>query len=107
MSHDQPINLELLQVAPMIVNGRTIIPTKPLSASVSFNEADALYLAEIEQLGVSVHGETREMLTAAIEDEITVLWSRYACTRDEKLTRAAQALKRWVRIAFREAPDAA
>jgi hypothetical protein len=106
MSHEQPINLEPVQVGPVTAHGLTIIPTEPLSASVLFDNAGALYLAEIKPLGVSVHGETLEMLTAAIEDDIAVLWSRYACARDEKLTKGAQALKGRAGAVFREAPNA-
>lgn len=47
------------------------------------------------------------MLAAAIEDEIAVLWARYACAPDDKLTPAAAALKRRVLSLFRELPDAA
>ena len=86
----------------MTVNTRTVAPIEPLSASVTFDEGDALYLAEIEHLGVSAYGETREMLEAAIEDEIAVLWAQYACASDDNLTRAARALKERVQAAFQE-----
>lgn len=107
VDHIEPVDLEQIMIGPVPVGDRTVTPVEQLFASVSFDEADALYLAEIERLGLSVHGETREMLTAAIEDEIAVLWSRYACAPDEKLTRAARALKVRVFNMFQETSDAA
>lgn len=103
----EPVDLEDIPIGLVPVGDRALTPTEPLSASVSFDEADALYLAEVESLGLSVCGETREMLNAAIEDDIVVLWSRYASAPDEKLTRAALALKARVRATFRETSDAA
>jgi hypothetical protein len=96
-----------MQIERVSVGNKTVAPIQPLFASVSLDEADALYLADVERLGVSVHAETREMLAAAIEDEIAVLWSRYACAPDDALTPAAAALKRRVLSLFIEVPDAA
>jgi hypothetical protein len=107
VDHIEPIDLDAIKIGPVQVGDRTVRPKEPLSASVSFDEADVLYLAEVDGLGVSVFGETREMVSAAIEDEIAVLWSRYACAPDEKLTRAARALKVRVNSAFREESNAA
>lgn len=107
VDHIEPVDLEDIPIGLVPVGDRALTPTEPLSASVSFDEADALYLAEVESLGLSVCGETREMLNAAIEDDIVVLWSRYASAPDEKLTRAALALKARVRATFRETSDAA
>jgi hypothetical protein len=107
VDHIEPVDLGSIDVGPVRIDGRLVVPIEPLTASVSFDEAETLYLAEIERLGVLVYGETRDMLSAAIEDEIVVLWSRYACSPDEKLTRAAQTLKARVRDAFHESSDAA
>jgi hypothetical protein len=102
-----PVDLEQIAIRRVLVGKKAVAPIGPLFASVRFDHADALYLADVEQLGVSVHAETREMLAAAIEDEIAVLWSRYACASDEKLTPAAAALKRRVLSLFTEVTDAA
>lgn len=103
----RPGYLEDIAINRVVVEQTAIAPVEPLFASVRHDEADALYLAHVERLGVSVHAETREMLAAAIEDEIAVLWARYACAPDDKLTPAAAALKRRVLSLFRELPDAA
>lgn len=89
------------------VNGRTLQPIEPLIIAIRFDDADRLYLAEIDALGVSAFAETMDRLQAAIEDEIAVLWSWYACAPDETLTPAARRLKTRVRTVFREMPDAA
>lgn len=107
MDHIEPVDLEQILIGPVPVDGRTVAPVEPLYACVSFDEADALYLADVERLGISVHAETREMLAAAIDDEIAVFWSRYACAPDEKLTPAALALKVRVLSAFKVSSDAA
>ncbi len=107
VDHIEPVDLEPISVSAIIFDGRTVSPIEALTASVSFDESDALFLAEIDQLGLSVCGETREMLMAAIEDEIAVLWTRYACEQDEKLTPAALVLKARVLAAFQESSDAA
>lgn len=103
----RPVDLEDIAIGRVVVRHTAIAPVEPLFASVSLDEADALYLADVEVLGLSVHAETREMLAAAVEDEIAVLWARYACAPDDKLTPAAAALKRRVLSLFRELPDAA
>lgn len=107
VDHIEPVDLGDIPLGLISLRDRAVIPIQPLSASVSFDEIDALYLAEVESVGVTVHAETRELLKAAIEDDIAVLWSRYACTHDEKLTRAARALKSRMRAAFREVSNAA
>lgn len=103
----KPVDLGQIAIGQVAVGEKAIAPIEPLFASVSFDRADALYLADVERLGVSVHAETQEMLAAAIEDEIAVLWSRYACASDEKLTPAAAALERRVSSLFAEVTDAA
>lgn len=107
VDHIEPVDLGDIPLGLIPLRDRAVIPIQPLSASVSFDESDALYLAEVESVGVTVHAETRELLKAAIEDDIAVLWSRYACVPDEKLTRAARALKSRMRAAFREVSNAA
>jgi hypothetical protein len=102
-----PVDLEQIAIGRVLVGKKAIAPIGPLFASVTFDRGDALYLADVERLGISVHAETREMLATAIEDEIAVLWSRYACAADDKLTPAAAALKRRVLSLFAEVPDAA
>lgn len=81
---------------------RALIPIEPLYASVSFDESDSLYRAEIESLGISFHAVNQALLKTVLEGYIAVLWSRYACAPDEKLTRAARALKSRLKAAFRE-----
>lgn len=97
-----PVDLEQIAIRRVLVGGKAIAPIGPLFALVTFDHVDALYLADIERHGVSVHAESRGMLAAAIEDEIAVPWSRYACASDEKLTPAAAALKRRVLSLFAE-----
>lgn len=107
VNHIEPVDLEQISIELVAVGEKAVAPSRPLFASVTFDEADALYLANVEPLEITVHAETREMLSAAIEDEIAVLWSRYACASDEKLTPAAVALKQRVLSVFREVTDAA
>ena len=107
VDHIEPVDLSPLPVGPVAVGNVTVTPTETLSASVSFDESDAVYVADISPLNVSVFAETREMLTFALEDEIALLWKRYANAPDAKLTPAAQALKRRTLQAFRSSFDAA
>ncbi len=107
VDHIEPIDLEPIAIERVMVGDRLIRTRAPLAAQVAFDEADALYLAEIGSLNVSVCAETRELLAAALQDDLAVLWSRYACARDDKLTAAAQALKQRMLAAFEEATGAA
>ena len=107
VDHIEPVDLQDIDVKTIALEDRTIVPIESLAASVTFDERDVVYLAGIEPLGISVFGETREGLIAALTDEIAVLWSRYACEQDENLTPAARALKRNIKDAFREQPNAA
>ncbi len=94
------INYISIGLIPM--GKRALIPIEPLYASVSFDGADSLYRAEIESLGLACHAVNQALLKTVFEDYIAVLWSRYACAPDEKLTRAARALKSRLKAAFRE-----
>lgn len=107
VDHIEPVDLAPIAIERVTIGDKAIVPAEPLSADVTFDEADAVYLAEVEALDVSVFAETRELLAAAIHDDLAVLWSRYACAADDKLTPAAQALKERVRAAFAEAADGA
>lgn len=94
------INYISIGLIPM--GKRALIPIEPLYASVSFDESDSLYRAEIESLGLACHAVNQALLKTVFEDYIAVLWSRYACAPDEKLTRAARVLKSRLKAAFRE-----
>jgi hypothetical protein len=107
VDHIEPVNLDPEPIEEIIVENLHIVPLEPISADVSFDEEDAVYLASISSVGVSVFAEKRDSLREALHDEIVILWKRYASASDDKLTRAARALKRRVLEAFRGDVDAA
>lgn len=100
VDHIEPVNLESEEIEAVIVENLRVVPKEMLSAEVSFDETDAVYIAAIPELGISVFSEKRENLRDALDDEIALLWKRYAAAPDEKLTRAAQALKQRMLDAF-------
>lgn len=107
VEHIEPINLGAIDISEVIAGNVTIAPKEPISAAVSFDETDVVYQAENSELGVAVFAESRDMLEAAVQDELSLLWKRYAKASDEKLTPAAQTLKRRILAAFAEVIDAA
>lgn len=98
----EAVNLGGITITSVPVGDIAIQPKEMLSASVIFDEEDALFVAEIPSLRVKVHAETREMLEEAILDELALLWKRYAMADDAKLTPAAQTLKGRMLAAFHE-----
>lgn len=107
VDHIEPVNLESEEIEAVIVGNLRVVPKEKISAEVSFDETDAVYIAAIPELGISVFSEKREDLRDALNDEITLLWKRYAAAPDEKLTRAAQALKQRMLDAFHGENNAA
>jgi hypothetical protein len=107
VDHIEPVNLDPEAIEEIIADNLRIVPLEPISAGVSFDEEDAVYIASISSLAVSVFAERRDSLREALRDEIVILWKRYASAPDDKLTRAARALKRRVLEAFRGDVDAA
>jgi hypothetical protein len=107
VDHIEVIDLDPIPVPHVFVGNILVVPTEPLEAQVFFDENDALYTASLPSLIDLIFGETREALASALEDEIAILWRRYACAPDEKLTRAALALKSRIIHAFRGIENAA
>jgi len=107
VDHIEPVNLDPEEIEPVIVGNIQVIPKEKISAEVSFDETDTVYIATIPALGISVFAEKREGLREALDDEIALLWKRYAAASDEKLTRASQALKQRMLDAFRGGVHAA
>jgi hypothetical protein len=107
VEHIEPINLAPIEVNQVAADNMKIVAKEPISAIVSFDEVEGVYQAEISGLGVSVFAESRDMLEAAVHDELALLWTQYGMSPDEKLTPAAQTLKRRVLATFAEASVAA
>lgn len=107
VDHIEPVNLDPEKVEGVAIGNLSIAPREPISADVTFDEEDAVYVASIPTLRVLVYAEKRESLRDALNDEIVLLWKRYATAQDNKLTRAAQALKQRVLEAFTGETDAA
>ncbi len=103
----EPVNLGTIAIAKVLIDNNAIEPKEELSASVTFDETDALFIAEIPSLNVTVHADSREMLEEAVHDELSLLWKRYAKAEDTKLTPAAQTLKGRMLAAFQEVAHAA
>lgn len=97
----EPVNLDPEEIETVNVGNIKIVPKEKILAEVSFDETDTVYIATIPAIGISVFAEKREGLREALDDEIALLWKRYATAPDDKLTRASQALKRRILDAFR------
>lgn len=107
VDHIEPVNLESEEIEAVIAGNLRVVPKEKISAEVSFDETDAVYIAAIPDLGISVFSEKREDLRDALDDEIALLWKRYAAAPDEKLTRAAQVLKQRMLDTFHGEDNAA
>ena len=97
----EAVTLAPVRISKVLVGNFIIEPIDELSATVAFDEAESLFNAEVSSLGVQVYAETRELLEEALQEEMEILWKRYAQEKDSKLTPAAQALKQRVLSAFR------
>lgn len=106
VDHVEPVDLTPIPIESFVHGNHAIEPQEPLSATVTFDETEMLYSAALPTLAVSVFAETREMLAAALEEDVAVLWQHYALAADEQLTKAAQALKRRMLENFRSVPVA-
>ncbi len=107
VDHIEPVNLESEEIEAVIAGNLRIVPKEKISAEVSFDEIDSVYIAAIPEPGVSVFSEKREDLRDALDDEIALLWKRYAAAPDEKLTHTAQALKQRMLDVFQGEENAA
>lgn len=102
----EAVDMDPIGVASFDVGNQTISASQEVFASVSFDETDAVFSAEIPSLRLSVHAENRETLVDALHDELALVWKRYAKVEDAKLTPAAQALKARLLLAFEESGSA-
>ena len=100
VDHIEPIDLEPETIPEFVSRNQLVSPKEVLLASVSFDENDVVYVASISALGISVFAENRAALSDALVDELSLLWRRYAIAPDDKLTRAAQALKNRILDSF-------
>jgi hypothetical protein len=102
----EAVDMEPIAVSSFQIGNKEITATQPLYAALSFDESDALFTAEIPSLRLSVCAETRDLLNDALNDELALVWKRYATADDAKLTPAAQSLKVRLLLAFAEGTNA-
>ena len=91
-----------------IRHGRVMLKaTRPFSLEPTLDESKQLLCVEHDALALNVFAPTREALLAELNEQIAMLWTEYALAKDEYLDGVARDLKRALKAAFNEAPDAA
>lgn len=106
VDHIEPADLNAEPIVSISLVRTSVSPKVPLSAEVTFDEDDAVYLASIDELDVRVFAERRSGLAEALADELSLLWRRYALADDDRLTPAARRLKTKMHDYFNEQADA-
>lgn len=106
VDHIEPINLDPIRLPSFGVMNKMLEPVESIKVEVEFEENEALYVAALDDFGISAFAESRDDLKDALIDELSALWTHIALESDDRLTPAAQRLKISLRSAFRETPHA-
>jgi hypothetical protein len=98
----EAVNLDPMRITEFTLGNSTILAREPVQADVTFDEADAIFEAELASLKIKVFSESFSGLRDAVLDELAVVWQRYAQEHNSKLTEQALVLKKRMLDAFKE-----
>jgi hypothetical protein len=94
--------MDNIRIGEIALDGHAARPKARLFAEVAFDETDRVFTARLDALGIDVFSETLQGLEDALQSQLRILWRRYACEEDAKLTPKARRLKRGMVERFEE-----